>query len=213
MKFNEYSNYLMEERKMRELYLLYAASSDSEGRKRYLGEKSSYCLSDYYKNKREMTNLEKTSLRSILNDQDKLSFCLDNYVRNIIIGLLRLIGTFPTLSQAGNFFERVGMFDDTSLCLDEFSSLEDVRKYLFEEVGLEYVAATDLRAALNDAILRKDDLEIERAKANYIKAGIGYEDEEYTCFEYTIEEIDSMPKDLVKLLSNSVIVLLKIYVR
>lgn len=144
------------------------------------------------------------SLRLLENDQ-LLKFYLDGEVRKIIMQILIAISSRPNshskdLKKSIESLKKMD-FIDAEEYLMEFSSVEDIRKDLFEKAGLEFKSFNELLVALFDAHAIGDIRAMKKVELLLEKNGIVHN--QYDSLGFSIEEILMMPWDSIMLFNNN----------
>ncbi|MCI8460636.1 MAG: hypothetical protein HFE81_04495 [Bacilli bacterium] len=159
-----------------------------------------------FQNRMLNASKEKTLVEKVLNDKNLLDIYLDSEVRKNICRLLRLSASGPeeelSTEKAIKAFKVVGFRD-----VDEYflgiDSVENLRRDLYEQAGLEYIPYEKLK---RDLEIAREDFDYDSfsiAKTNFIKAGIDYITGYYTAKEYFTCEVAVFTDEQVRLLSSN----------
>lgn len=208
MKLKEFKDYAADLRSYKKKELEYAVS---EGIERKIGEFKEMtdmsCSLDVDNLQKRLKDaaMEKQLLEKILSSDDRLTVCLESMVRDSIIALLTFIADGPKMKprfkMAGKWLE--GMcFADAREYLSEFETVEDVRRDLFEQAGLEYISIDELAMSLDEAYENLDYEKYEKCKADYEKAGIDMVTGQYVRSKYSIYEIAVFNDKRLELLTS-----------
>ena len=151
----------------------------------------------------ELCSEKNNSLKLLENDQ-LLKFYLDDEVRKIIMHILIAISSRPNshskdIKKSIESLKNMG-FSDAEEYLMEFSSVEDIRKDLFEKAGLEFKSFNELLVALFDAHGIGDIRAMKKVELLLKKNGIIHG--QYGYLGFSIEEILMMPWNCIMLFIN-----------
>lgn len=156
---------------------------------------------DYYEIK---STLEiKKTCEKVLNSKIMLDLYLNEAIKKIIIDILNgLYSTseifnsdfIKTLKKTG-FIDNEGFFED-------YESIEDVRRYLFNQIGIEYISISELRNENIEAKAAQDDERLKINKLLYIQQGIDENFHTYSKKTFTISAIANMSIEDLELLTK-----------
>lgn len=153
----------------------------------------------------EIARKEKSCIEGLLRNEMLLNIYLDSEVRKNIIGFLKIIADGPNeesrVGIAIKAFKQMG-FEDAEEYLSEFDSVEDVRKDLFEQAGLEYISYDTLCSDMEAAREAFDLDESALVKTKFEKAGIDVVAGNYSARDYFTYEVAMMPEEQAKLLAE-----------
>lgn len=148
---------------------------------------------------------QKNNSLKLLENDELLKFYLDDEVRKIIMKILIAISSRPNshikdIKKSIESLKNMG-FSDAEEYLMEFSSVEDIRKDLFEKAGLEFKSFDELLVALFDAHGIGDIRAMKKVELLLEKNGIVHN--QYDSLGFNIEEILMMPWDSIMLFNNN----------
>lgn len=208
MRLKEYGSYAADIRAWTKRSLEESVLVGFDKKREQLEELSTinYSLSDLGLQERiDNLQIEKQLCEKVLNDEGLLGIYLDGVVKDGIIRLLTFIAAGPNEESCFDFatraFEKMG-FVDAEEYLEEFNSVEDVRKDLFEQSNLKYISNADL---MEDLMKAREDFDLDMlaaTKANFEKAGISEYTGRYEEKSYILCELAMMTEEQVRLLAR-----------